>query len=124
MKTDDPDHEIHLAPVLGWYDEWVNKEGKMVAAAFGDTCIGVSTTTLAHVMRLPDGQYEARVGFAVMGSTNMDEDDFQKCGHNPFHPDFHDNFARAQGAMPDLAVAGLGAKLKEVSDSLFVDDFL
>ena len=116
MKT-----EIHPAPVTGWFESFRSADGKIVGNVFCDSCMGVSTTTETHVMRLPDGQLEARVGFAVMGPPQMPEADFVKCGHNPFHPDFRDNYASAKAATLDEALKKLAADLKHISDGLFAD---
>ncbi len=83
--------------------------------------MGISLTTETHVMKLPDGQLEARVGFAVMGPPNMSQREFEKCGHNPFHPDFHDNYASAKAATLEEAMKQLSADLKNISDGLFAD---
>lgn len=60
--------------------------------------IGVAGTTPVHVKQMDDGTFKARVGIAIMGMTNMDEAEFEACGHNPFSPKFHDNFAEGDGA--------------------------
>tara|TARA_R110000868_G_scaffold79632_1_gene226578 strand:+ start:244 stop:600 length:357 start_codon:yes stop_codon:yes gene_type:complete len=113
--------EKHPAPVTGWFESFRSADGKTVINAFSDSCMGVSTTTETHVMRLPDGQVEARVGFAVMGPPNMSESQFEKCGHNPFHPEFRDNYASAKAATIDEALKKLAADLKNISDGLFAD---
>lgn len=113
--------EKHPAPVTGWFDAFLAADGKTVVTAFTDLCIGVSTTTETYSMRLPDGQIEARVGFAVMGAANMSAEQFAACGHNPFHPDFHDNYASAKGATIEEALKQLGLDLKNISDGLWGD---
>ena len=111
----------HPAPVTGWFESFVASDGRTVGNAFVDSCMGVATTTETHVMRLPDGRIEARVGFAVMGPPQLSEDQFKHCGYNPFHPDFHDNYATATAATLDEALQMLAADLKSISDSLFAD---
>lgn len=111
----------HPAPVTGWFESFLAQDGKTVVSAFTDTCMGVSTTTETHVMKLPNGQIEARVGFSVMGPPNMSTAQFKACGHNPFHPDFHDNYASAKAATAEEAIKLLGADLKNVSDGLWAD---
>ncbi len=121
VNTPDIGTEMRPAPVLSWFESFSSADGKTVANAFSDSCMGVATTTETHVMRLPDGQIEARVGFAVMGLPQMSEADFEKCGHNPFHPDFYDNYASAKAPTIDEALKALAADLKNISDGLFAD---
>ncbi len=116
MKT-----ETHPAPVTAWFDSFLAADGKTVINAFCDTCMGVHTTTETHVMRLPDGQVEARVGFAVMGPPQMSDAEFERCRSNPFHPEFYDNFASAKAATLEEVLKKLAADLKGISDSLFAD---
>jgi len=113
--------EKHPAPTTGWFESFASADGKTIINAFCDSCMCVSTTTETHVMRLPDGQIEARVGFAVMGPPNMPHQEFVKCGFNPFHPDFHDNYASATEATVEDALKKLSADLKNISDGLFAD---
>lgn len=81
--------------------------------------IGVAGTTPVHVKRLNDGTFKARCGIAIMGSTNMDEAKFEACGHNPFHPEFHDNWAEGAGATEEEALAALKADMHQTADSLW-----
>ena len=81
--------------------------------------IGVAGTTPVHVKRLNDGTFKARCGIAIMGSTNMDEAEFEACGHNPFHDEFHDNYAEGCGATEDEALAALKADMHQTADSLW-----
>ena len=81
--------------------------------------IGVASTTPVHVRRLDDGTFKARCGIAIMGSTNMDETEFAACGHNPFHPEFRDNFAEGCGATEDDAIATLKADMYQTAESLW-----
>ncbi len=113
--------EKHPAPDTGWFASFLAADGKTVISAFTDSCIGVSTTTETHVMRLSDGQVEARVGFSVMGPPNMNEAQFAACGHNPFHPEFHDNYASAKAATVDEALKQLSLDLKSISDGLWAE---
>jgi hypothetical protein len=108
-------------PLQGWIETFQDKEGKVVANAFVDKNIGVSCTTETHVMRCADGKHEARVGFSLMGSTNMDEAQFKRCLHNPFHPEFHDNFARGFGDTDDEAIKALEKELIKIGDSLWAE---
>lgn len=81
--------------------------------------VGVAGTTPVHVKRMADGTFKARVGIAIMGSTNMDEAGFAACDHNPFHPEFYDNFAEGDGATEEEALAALKADMRQTADSLW-----
>ena len=82
--------------------------------------VGVSGTTSVHVKRLDDGTFKARCGIAIMGSTNMDEAEFEACEHNPFHPEFHDNWAEGTGATEEEALAALKADMHQTANSLWI----
>lgn len=111
---------LHPAPSFAWFESWRGKDGHVVSAFF-DGNMGVSCTTQAHVMRIEGGKFEARVGFAIMGPPQMTEAEFKRCGHNPFHPKFHDNFARATGETEADAIEKLGAELKSIGDMLWAE---
>ena len=81
--------------------------------------IGVAGTTPVHVKRMDDGTFKARCGIAIMGATNMDEAGFEACGHNPFHPEFYDNWAEGDGATEEEAIAALKADMRQTADSLW-----
>lgn len=81
--------------------------------------IGVAGTTPVHVKRMEDGTYVARVGIAIMGSTNMDDAGFEACGYNPFHHEFYDNFAEGRGATESDALEELKADMHQTADSLW-----
>lgn len=81
--------------------------------------IGVAGTTPVHVKRMADGAFKARVGIAIMGATNMDEAEFEACGHNPFNAKFHDNWAEGDGATEEEAIAALKADMRQTADSLW-----
>lgn len=81
--------------------------------------IGVSGTTPVHVKQLEDGTFKARVGIAVMGFTNMDESGFEACGHNPFHPEFNDNWAEGTGPTEEAAIAAMKAEMRDLADSMW-----
>ncbi len=55
----------------------------------------------------------------MFGAGNMSDAEFKECGHNPFHPNFHDNFARATGDTQEDALKKLAADLKRIGDSLW-----
>lgn len=79
--------------------------------------VGVSGTTAVHLKRLPDGTYEARVGIAILGSTNMPWDDLKDA--NPFDDTFQDNFAVGVGASEEEAIADLKADIHKTADSIW-----
>ena len=81
--------------------------------------IGVAGTTDVYVRQMEDGTFKARCGIAIMGSTNMNEAQFEACGHDPFHPKFHDNWAEGDGATKEEALAALKADMHQTADSLW-----
>jgi len=81
--------------------------------------IGVAGTTPVHVKRMHDGTFKARCGIAILGSTNMDETEFEACNHNPFHPEFYDNWAEGSGATEEEAIAALKADMQQTADSIW-----
>lgn len=81
--------------------------------------IGVSGTTPCFVKQTDDGKYEVRMGFSLMGSTNMTDDEFTACGHNPFHPNFRDNYVSGVGWTEDSAVEKMKEDLNNISGALW-----
>jgi hypothetical protein len=81
--------------------------------------IGVNGTTPVHVQLQKDGTFEARCGFALLGTTNMTDGEFEACGYNPFHDNFYDNYATGKGITEEDAVAALKLNMKETADSLW-----
>lgn len=80
--------------------------------------IGVSGTTQVHVKRLQNGTYEARVGIAILGSTNMPWDDLK--GANPFDDSFQDNFAVGIGDTEEAALSDLKSDMAKTADTLWL----
>ena len=80
--------------------------------------IGVSGTTPVHV-RKDGGGYIARVGIALFGATNMDEEGFKDCDHNPFHEQFYDNYAEGRGNTEAEAIDAMRADMKDLANSLW-----
>lgn len=113
------DTTVHPTPSGSWFDQFVAGDGKTVINAFCDSNIGVSFTTPTHLRRTPNGKWEARVGFAIFGGSNFTEEQFKACGHNPFHPEFHDNYASVFGDSEEAALKALAADLKRLGDSLW-----
>jgi hypothetical protein len=88
---------------------------------FVDTNIGVSGTTRLAIRKNPDGTYEARMGMAIMGTTNMDEEGFRKADYDPFHELFHDNYCKGVGPTEEAALAALKLDVKGLADSLWAE---
>jgi len=82
--------------------------------------IGVSGTTDIHVKKHKDGTYEARMGISLLGTTNMNEAEFEACKHNPFHPKFYDNYTVGKGATAEEAVEDMQNNLQQTSNSLWI----
>lgn len=78
--------------------------------------IGVSGTTRVAVQRRPDGQIEARVGIALLGTTQVPVESLKDM--NPFDDDFPDNYAGGVGATEAEALAALKQNCREIADGL------
>lgn len=79
--------------------------------------IGVAGTTKLYVQKHDDGTYEARIGIAIMGTTNMEWDELKSA--NPFDATFRDNYAAGKGATEEGAIAALKRDMRETADSLW-----
>lgn len=79
---------------------------------------GLSGTTPVTIKKSPEG-FEARMGFALFGSTNMDEDGFRAAQYNPFHDLFHDNFASGKGTTEQEAIDALKKEIADIHESLW-----
>lgn len=82
--------------------------------------LGVSGTTKIFTRRNPDGQWEARMGIALIGSTNMDFAGYEAAQHNPFHEKFYDNYAKGLGASEGEALEALKEDVHKISESLWI----
>ena len=80
--------------------------------------IGVAGTTPCHVKKI-DNSFEARMGIALMGMSNLDEEGFKKCDYNPFHPEFYDNYCCGKGETQEEAIEALKADMKDMANSLW-----
>lgn len=93
--------------------------------AFVTDSVGISGTTKVYVRKHPfkatPMTFEARVGFAVMGTANMTDEEFKACDYNPFHSKFNDNYAIGWGATEKEAIEELRKELNEMSDGLFAE---
>lgn len=81
--------------------------------------IGLSGTTDCHVQKQDDGRYEARIGFAVFGQTNMSVSEFEQVDYNPFHARFYDNYSSGFGNTQDEAIANLKVEMGQTAESLW-----
>lgn len=81
--------------------------------------IGVSGTTDVHVRKSDTEKYEARVGIALLGSTNMDAEGFKKCNSNPFHELFNDNYAFGIGKTEAEAIEKMRLDMNDISESIW-----
>lgn len=64
-------------------------------------------------------QFEARMGIAIFGATNMNEDEFRAAQYNPFHDLFHDNFVKGIGATEEEAIANMKRDFNELYEGLW-----
>lgn len=81
----------------------------MVLTHFTCDAAGVSGTTDIHYREIPGG-WEARVGIALLGRTNLKPEQLRKL--SPFDPAFHDNYAMGRGSTKELAVAALRREIE------------
>ena len=87
--------------------------------------IGIAGTTPVMVKenetRVPEHrEFEARMGIALMGQTNMDEAGFAKANNDPFNYHFHDNYVRGVGKTKEEAVENMKLDAKEMTASLWI----
>ena len=78
--------------------------------------IGVSGTTRVAVQRRPDGKLAARVGIALLGTTQVPIEALRDA--NPFDDDFPDNYAEGVGATEAEALTDLKRACREIADGL------
>lgn len=81
--------------------------------------VGVSGTTDVHAVKLESGDFEARVGFALLGSTQMSPEQFAEAEFNPFHEAFHDNYARGIGDTLEAAIEAMKNDIRDIADSVW-----
>lgn len=87
------------------------------ATAFMCSGLGIDGTTRVFVKEVTEG-FEARVGVAIMGSTNRPTEDLRTA--NPFDEDFQDNYAVGKGSTRQEAIEALKRDIKEMSQTLFL----
>ena len=88
----------------------------------GFTCsmIGLSGTTSPRVMKHDDGTFEARIGIAILGATNMSDEEMAEADNNPFHERWYDNYAGGKGDTFEEAIENMKKEMKEIHESLWV----
>jgi len=64
-------------------------------------------------------EWEARMGIAIMGGTNQTDHERALADNNPFHPEFHDNYACGKGPTKEQSLAALEKDVKSMTDSLW-----
>jgi hypothetical protein len=85
--------------------------------AFHCTMIGISGTTKVFVKESPPGEFEARVGIAILGFTNRKDDGLKDA--NPFDEDFRDNYSVGKGKTQEAALEDLKRDMKKTADSFW-----
>jgi hypothetical protein len=85
-----------------------------------DKNIGVSATTAVVYCQHSPESWEARQAVALLGSSNMNDEEIKACGNNPFHPDFHDNYVHGFGPTMEAALAAMQLDAAKMSESLWV----
>ena len=81
--------------------------------------IGISGTTECHVKENDDGTFEARMGFGLMGSTNMDKAGFEAANYDPFHELFYDNYHRGIGGTKEAAISAMKDDAADMMDAFW-----
>lgn len=81
--------------------------------------IGCNGSTPVFILESATG-FEARMGIALFGQTNMDEQGFKDCNNNPFHEKFYDNFVRGFGKTKEMAIANMKKDQTSMADSLWL----
>lgn len=85
--------------------------------AFVCADVGVSGTTKVFVKETSPGEFEARVGIALLGITNMEAEKLKDA--NPFDEDFHDNYAHGVGKTQQEAIEEMKKDIGKIADSLW-----
>lgn len=87
------------------------------ATAFMCSGLGIDGTTRVFVKEVTEG-FEARVGVAIMGSTNRPAEDLRLA--DPFDDNFRDNYAVGKGPTREEAIEALKGDIKGMSQTLFL----
>jgi hypothetical protein len=78
--------------------------------------VGVAKTTETWFQTNADGIIEARCGIALLGFSNMSEEQLKQA--NPFDAGFNDNYASGMGTTKDVALANLDQDLNRLANWL------
>lgn len=84
---------------------------------FSCSAIGVAGTTKVFVRQVGD-KHVARVGIAILGSTNMKEAELASA--NPFDESFEDNFAEGVGDTQEAALQDLKRDMGDIAESIWL----
>lgn len=86
-------------------------------AVFNCSMIGVAGTTKVFVRKMGE-HFVARVGIAILGSTNMSDGALAVA--NPFDDSFEDNFAEGIGPTQEAALLDLKKDMGDISESIWL----
>lgn len=64
-------------------------------------------------------EFTVRMGFAIMGHTNMTDEMLEACDNNPFHEEFYDNYTQGSGNTVEDAYLAMLLNIQQISLSLF-----
>lgn len=81
--------------------------------------LGLSATTPVRYRKHSSGKVEARMGIALFGSSNMNEEEMAAVGHDPFSNLWHDNYEHGFGATEEEALADLEKRANDTSEALW-----
>lgn len=84
---------------------------------FNCSTVGVAGTTKVFVRQVGES-FVARVGIAILGSTNMKAADLASA--NPFDDSFQDNFAEGIGATQEAALQDLKRDMGDIAESIWL----
>lgn len=84
--------------------------------AYTCTHVGISGTTKIHVREV-GGLFVARVGIALMGTTNRPTSELAMA--DPFEADFNDNYAEGHGTSEQAALDALKTEMEKISEALW-----
>jgi len=80
--------------------------------------IGLNGTTPIITQQMPDGSFEARMGIAMFGMTNMKWEDIERIA-DPFSPEWNDNYSSGKGATEQEARDNLSKDFSEMYESIW-----
>lgn len=80
---------------------------------------GTTPLTIQHSAGLGWERFEARMGVAIFGTSNLDEEGFEAAQFNPFHDLFHDNYVQGDGPTQEAAIDALKKDHRDMHESLW-----